>query len=158
MIIVMNEQGGSKMLKKLSVISILIMVVFMAGQLPVYAGDVLNATGQGKDVDLGEKSIVLGMEDGDKVFYLDSSSHQVSAQPGTSSPFRSPRIADASTRVSRYPASQRAAAAGNDKGGCSFKRVRRPKLSALINGLGAPKARYVSSASPMAIDFSVRSV
>ena len=60
------------MLKKLSVISILIMVIFMAGQLPVYAGDVLNATGKVKDVDLDEKSIVLGMEDGDKIFYLDS--------------------------------------------------------------------------------------
>ena len=62
------------MLKKLSVISIVIMAIFMAGQLPVYAGDVLNATGKVKDVDLDEKSIVLGMEDGDQVFYLDSNS------------------------------------------------------------------------------------
>lgn len=62
------------MLKKLSVISILIMAIFMAGQLPVYAGDVLNTTGKVKDVDLDEKSIVLGMEGGDQVFYLDSNS------------------------------------------------------------------------------------
>lgn len=62
------------MLKKFRVISILIIVIFMAGQLPVYAGDVLSATGKVKDVDLNEKSIVLGMEDGDKIFYLDSSS------------------------------------------------------------------------------------
>jgi hypothetical protein len=62
------------MLKRLSVISILIMVIFMVGSLPVYAGDVLSATGKVKDVDLNEKSIVLGMEDGDKIFYLDSSS------------------------------------------------------------------------------------
>jgi len=46
----------------------------MVGQLPVYAGDVLSATGKVKDVDLNEKSIVLGMEDGDKIFYFDSSS------------------------------------------------------------------------------------
>ena len=62
------------MLKKLSVISILIIAIFMAGQLPIYAGDVLSATGKVKDVDLDEKSIVLGMEDGDKIFYLDSGS------------------------------------------------------------------------------------
>ncbi len=61
------------MLKKLSVISILIIAIFMAGQLPVYAGDVLSATGKVKDVDLDEKSIVLGTKDGDKIFYLDSS-------------------------------------------------------------------------------------
>ena len=71
---IMSQQGGNTMLKKLSVISILIMALFMAGQLPVYAGDVLNATGKVKDVDLDEKSIVLGMEDGDQVFYLDSNS------------------------------------------------------------------------------------
>jgi hypothetical protein len=70
----MIEQGGNEMLKKLSVISILIMAIFMAGQLPIYAGDVLNAAGKVKDVDLDEKSIVLGIEDGDKVFYLDSNS------------------------------------------------------------------------------------
>lgn len=62
------------MLKKLSVISILIMVIFMAGQLPIYAGGVLNATGKVKDVDLDEQSIVLGVEGGDKIFYLDSTS------------------------------------------------------------------------------------
>ncbi|MBW2251026.1 MAG: hypothetical protein JRF60_10450 [Deltaproteobacteria bacterium] len=62
------------MLKKFRVISILIIVIFMVGQLPVYAGDVLSATGKVKDVDLNEKSIVLGMEDGDKIFYFDSSS------------------------------------------------------------------------------------
>ncbi len=62
------------MLKKLSVISILIMALFMAGQVPVCAGDVLTATGKVKDVDLDEKSIVLGMEDGDQVFYLESNS------------------------------------------------------------------------------------
>ncbi len=61
------------MLKKLSVISILIIAIFIAGQLPVYAGDVLSATGKVKDVDLDEKSIVLGTKDGDKIFYLDSS-------------------------------------------------------------------------------------
>ena len=71
---IMSQQGGNTMLKKLSVISILIMALFMAGQLPVYAGDVLTATGKVKDVDLDEKSIVLGMEDGDQVFYLDSNS------------------------------------------------------------------------------------
>ena len=62
------------MLKKLRVIPIFIIVILMVGSLPVYAGDVLSATGKVKDVDLNEKSIVLGMEDGDKIFYLDSSS------------------------------------------------------------------------------------
>ena len=61
------------MLKKLSTISIFIMVVFLiAGS--TFAGETLDTTGKVKDVDLDEKSIVVGTQDGDKVFYIENNS------------------------------------------------------------------------------------
>ncbi len=63
------------MLKKLSTVSIFIIaVVLIVGQLPALAGNTLDVTGKVKDVDLDEKSIVVGTEDGDKVFYIEKNS------------------------------------------------------------------------------------
>lgn len=63
------------MLKKISLITVFfITVVFIIGQLPLQAGGTETVTGKVKDVDMDEKSLVLGTTAGDKVFYLEKNS------------------------------------------------------------------------------------
>jgi len=69
------------MLKKISLVVVFIMAVFLvAGQLPVYAKDTLSITGKVKDVDLDDKSIVLGTETGDQVFYIEETTQILSGK------------------------------------------------------------------------------
>lgn len=63
------------MFKKISLGFILMLTISLAVcQLQVHAGDVINASGKVKDVDLEDKSLVIGMESSDQVFYIEDSS------------------------------------------------------------------------------------
>ena len=61
------------MLKRLSTISIFIIAVFLIAG-PAFTAETLDVTGKVKDVDMDEKSIVVGTPDGDKVFYIEKDS------------------------------------------------------------------------------------